>query len=84
MAQYNGVRKLDLIVTTCLLLAAIWGLIQAQGFPGRAGTWPTYVLAALVMGVALHLFNLIRMGFRQAEEDKKDNSSEEGNHENSN
>jgi hypothetical protein len=73
MVSRSRASLLDLITTTCLLFAGLWGLYQSLQFPDRSGMWPTFVMVALILFVGIHLFNLIRQLRRPAQDD--DNSA---------
>lgn len=53
-------KLMDLITTIFIFTAGIYGFVQALGFDGRAGMWPTIVMVFLILSVGLHLFNLLR------------------------
>lgn len=69
MAAHSRPEPIDTITTIFLFIFAIIGLYQALQFPGRVGMWPTFVMAALLISVGVHLFNLFRK-FRQTGRDE--------------
>lgn len=53
-------QLIDFIVAVVLLLGALASFVQILGFPERARMWPFFVVAALLIFVGIHFFNLLR------------------------
>jgi hypothetical protein len=58
-------QLVDFVVAIVLLLGALASFLHILGFPDRARMWPLFVVAALLIFVGIHLFNLLR-GLLQA------------------
>ena len=78
MAMRNRTQLIDFLTTLLLFGIAVTGLYMAQGLPGRAGMWPTYVIGALLVLVCIHLFNLAKDLIRPPAKATKTDSLERG------
>jgi len=67
MKPQKKTQLIDFIVAVALLLGALASFLQILRFPDRARMWPFFVVAVLLIFVAIHLFNLLR-GLLQARE----------------
>jgi hypothetical protein len=76
MAIRNRTQLIDILTTLLLFGIAIAGLYMAQGYPGRAGMWPTYVMGVLLVLVCIHLFNLGKDVIRPPAKTTKTSTSE--------
>ena len=78
MATRSPAKLLDIITTIFLFIIGIAGLYKSLEFPDRSGMWPTFVMMALIITVAVHLFNLFRGLRRPHQEDLTENGPQGG------
>jgi len=76
VAIKNQTQLIDILTTLLLFAGAIVAIYVAQGYPGRAGMWPTYVMGTLLVLVCIHLFNLAKDLIRPSQENTDTESSE--------
>ena len=78
MAIRDRTQLIDILTTLLLFGIGIAALYTAQGYPGRARMWPTYVMSILLILVCIHLFNLAKEVWRSPEEATETETSESG------
>ena len=78
MAIRNRTQLIDILTTLLLFGIGVAALYTAQGYPGRARMWPTYVLSTLLILAGIHLFNLAKDILRSSEETTETDTSGSG------
>lgn len=78
MAIRNRTQLIDILTTLLLFGIGVAALYTAQGYPGRARMWPTYVLSTLLILAGIHLFNLAKEVLSSSEKTAETETPESG------